>query len=568
MTWLLQHISEGVSTGTKKAEEHVDGGTSRFDKKGIIYQSVCAGCRQNGLFPTTVGAYSRTMNSNNCNNALFKIDFENLNKKPFMNDTFIKVTATENISSAHIAYDNDVFDSVKLLYKWIKRGGMFGGDSAVVTTFNDINHAKLNLNWKTTCNSHSKDTAKLLVTVIDCGCPQPDTTYATIAILVEEPPLVVPPDAICVSYDRQSSQMKISWPQTTIPTQFFKYFLLEKTSPSGTKTIIDTIYNNLASSFLDANVVNPQSNNYCYELIGVNVCNTRVPSKNKYCTIRELNNFIEPVDIIHATVFEDKRVDVRWEKSVEPDFKEFEVYKYPKNGSIPNLPNFITKDTILSDSSFNVDKQSFCYRVMVVDKCGHVSKLSNQGCNVVINGNAVGAPKYYFNLNWDDYSAWDSGVDYWILERQYASNPFTPIFSTNQNRFFTDVNLDYDWGGYWYRAIAYEKPNFEKNRIAKSESNWIYLFQPPEVWVPDAFTVNNDYLNEVWGTVPIFVRKYSMKVYDRWGQKIWESSDKKKQWDGTIDGKQVPDGVYAWLLNFDGWNDKSYQKTGTVMIIH
>ena len=40
--------------------EHVDGGTSRFDKKGIIYQAVCAGCNGSnaGTFPTTTGAYA------------------------------------------------------------------------------------------------------------------------------------------------------------------------------------------------------------------------------------------------------------------------------------------------------------------------------------------------------------------------------------------------------------------------------------------------------------------------------------------------------------------------------
>ena len=59
-----------------------------------------------------------------------------------------------------------------------------------------------------------------------------------------------------------------------------------------------------------------------------------------------------------------------------------------------------------------------------------------------------------------------------------------------------------------------------------------------------------------------------MKVYDRWGKKIWESSAKKKQWDGTYNGKQVQDGVYAWLLTFDGWNEENYQKTGTVLVIH
>ena len=62
--------------GGPLSEEHVDGGTSRFDNRGIIYQSVCAGCGGNSDFPTTPTAISNTNNSSNCNNALFKIDFE------------------------------------------------------------------------------------------------------------------------------------------------------------------------------------------------------------------------------------------------------------------------------------------------------------------------------------------------------------------------------------------------------------------------------------------------------------------------------------------------------------
>lgn len=57
------------------ASEHVDGGTSRFDKDGIVYQAVCAGC-QGQSFPTTPGAYSNSNNSFNCNLGVFKIDFE------------------------------------------------------------------------------------------------------------------------------------------------------------------------------------------------------------------------------------------------------------------------------------------------------------------------------------------------------------------------------------------------------------------------------------------------------------------------------------------------------------
>ncbi|MFB9863469.1 DUF7948 domain-containing protein [Rufibacter immobilis] len=57
--------------------EHVDGGTSRFDKKGYVYQAVCGGCQSRSNFPIPLGAnfYSRLNPSDNCNNAAFKFDF-------------------------------------------------------------------------------------------------------------------------------------------------------------------------------------------------------------------------------------------------------------------------------------------------------------------------------------------------------------------------------------------------------------------------------------------------------------------------------------------------------------
>lgn len=52
--------------------DHVDGGTSRFDRLGALYQSVCASCGGNTSFPTTPNAWSRINNAMNCNNAIFR----------------------------------------------------------------------------------------------------------------------------------------------------------------------------------------------------------------------------------------------------------------------------------------------------------------------------------------------------------------------------------------------------------------------------------------------------------------------------------------------------------------
>ncbi|HEY0030355.1 MAG TPA: PKD domain-containing protein [Bacteroidia bacterium] len=66
--------------GGASSWEHVDGGTSRFDKKGIIYQSVCAGCGGNDDFPVTAGSWPNTganvNHATNCNNGTFKFDFQ------------------------------------------------------------------------------------------------------------------------------------------------------------------------------------------------------------------------------------------------------------------------------------------------------------------------------------------------------------------------------------------------------------------------------------------------------------------------------------------------------------
>lgn len=70
----------GTYFGGSCSSEHVDGGTSRFDPKGIIYQSVCAGCQNNEDFPVSPGAWPNSPGnhnkSNNCNNGVFKFDFQ------------------------------------------------------------------------------------------------------------------------------------------------------------------------------------------------------------------------------------------------------------------------------------------------------------------------------------------------------------------------------------------------------------------------------------------------------------------------------------------------------------
>lgn len=59
---------------SSRGADHVDGGTSRFDRMGTLYQSVCASCGGGNGFPVTSGAWSDSNLSTNCNNALFRFN--------------------------------------------------------------------------------------------------------------------------------------------------------------------------------------------------------------------------------------------------------------------------------------------------------------------------------------------------------------------------------------------------------------------------------------------------------------------------------------------------------------
>jgi len=69
------YFGGGVVSGVV-SREHVDGGTSRFDEQGVIYQAVCAGCGGLDAFPTTPGAWSETNASTNCNLGTLKFRFD------------------------------------------------------------------------------------------------------------------------------------------------------------------------------------------------------------------------------------------------------------------------------------------------------------------------------------------------------------------------------------------------------------------------------------------------------------------------------------------------------------
>lgn len=89
-----------------------------------------------------------------------------------------------------------------------------------------------------------------------------------------------------------------------------------------------------------------------------------------------------------------------------------------------------------------------------------------------------------------------------------------------------------------------------------------------DVYIPSAFTPNNDNLNETFGVIDnVALQYFSMQIYSKWGELIFMSNDVTQKWDGKFKGKNMPNGSYLWMVTYVKNNGRRYYEQGTVMLI-
>jgi gliding motility-associated-like protein len=76
----------------------------------------------------------------------------------------------------------------------------------------------------------------------------------------------------------------------------------------------------------------------------------------------------------------------------------------------------------------------------------------------------------------------------------------------------------------------------------------------PQVYIPTSFSPNGDGKNDFLIFSASNVDQIEFKVFDRWGEIVFETMNKNIFWDGTYKGEALPIGLYHWIVNYRGQN--------------
>lgn len=115
-----------------------------------------------------------------------------------------------------------------------------------------------------------------------------------------------------------------------------------------------------------------------------------------------------------------------------------------------------------------------------------------------------------------------------------------------------------------YRVVAYKFGNPQ----VWSMSNEVEVIPSMTLYIPSSFTPNGDGMNDLFGVYGQAIKEFNMKVYNRWGQMIFESGNLSDQWDGTYLGEPVQEGAYVYTVSATGPKGNKSLRNGTVTVVN
>lgn len=103
----------------------------------------------------------------------------------------------------------------------------------------------------------------------------------------------------------------------------------------------------------------------------------------------------------------------------------------------------------------------------------------------------------------------------------------------------------------------------------KNISKPIKIYSSCTVFIPNAFTPGNDGRNDVFRVLnAVKAEKFEFRIFNRWGQLVYQTKDWKQGWDGSYKGQSQTTGTYVWMLRYiDSRNNQAVERKGSFVLI-
>ncbi len=509
----------GSYFGVRGKRNHVDGGTSRFDRTGTIYQAICADCGTNntGFGPnnfTTAGAWSTTKPAGvNCNLGFAKIAFQ-----------FSGVSA--GVKSSIGSSDNDSIGCVPLTVNF--------RDTLLTALSYEWNFDDGTGNFPSTTPSFSHTFDNVgrfrvrLVAFDPTACIKEDTSYITIWVrndpaALDFNPVKIPP---CTNFEYEFNNL------STPPTLF---------KPFSNKSFSWDFGD--GSQRIDAGISPPVR--HTYAMPGVYTVKMFLQDTN-YCNV--------PDSIVKT---------VRVSDVVKADFTIQDVCVGDpvtiNNKSVGGLTfswDWGNGDVSTGDKPMYTFPNAGQFTVTLTASDPNSCNLQDIATKTI---NVLAVPTALFT-----YSPLPAQVNTptQFTNQSTSAVRYTWFFGDGDTTNITNPSHQYiKTGMYNVDLVAYNTLGCRDTFSLQVEA-----IVNPLIDVPSAFSPNGDGVNDMVIPRSFGVEKTRFIIWNRWGQKVFESTQRNAGWDGMFKGKLQPQDAYAYTLEATLSDGQVIKKSGDITL--
>lgn len=232
------------------------------------------------------------------------------------------------------------------------------------------------------------------------------------------------------------------------------------------------------------------------------------------------------------------------------------------------MPDVFQTPYTFTDPDIDASRQVVYYQIETLDLCGDFVR-SNVISNLALTGQAL--PGRQNQLNWNAFYFEDSAFDRYELYRLEGSTRQFISSATEMDSAYIDQISGPSVGStvFCYQLIAVSNADCDDSGVERQHvSNIHCVEQNSTILAPNAFVVGgvNNFFKPVI-LYPESINDYHIKIYDRYGGVVFESSDPDQGWDGRKNGKGLPLGVYHYIILATQNNGRVIEETGAVALI-